>query len=144
MTERLMSRDNKLVSGDNMGAAARFFGDWFNLISNKSVSTATGGQPCGKTASQGFKVRKSDGSRFVGAFCQPNVGDVIPNVLGAFFTDTGKPCDFNHSSCSGNDQLCVGRDPGYLDEIWSTKIIGEKQFQKGCGAFHDQLSGKID
>ncbi|OMP03004.1 Neutral/alkaline nonlysosomal ceramidase [Corchorus capsularis] len=161
-----MSRDNKLVSGDNKGAAARFFEDWFNLVSNKSVSTsttkssdmktlnkkaqtikATGGQPCGKTASQGFKVRKNDGSRFVGAFCQSNVGDVTPNVLGAFCTDTGNSCDFNHSSCNGNDQLCVGRGPGYPDEILSTKIIGERQFQKAVELFtsaSDQLSGKID
>ncbi|OMO85449.1 Neutral/alkaline nonlysosomal ceramidase [Corchorus olitorius] len=161
-----MSRDNKLVSGDNKGAAARFFEDWFNLISNKSLSTsntkssdiktliekaqtikATGGQPCGKTASQGFKVRKNDGLRFVGAFCQSNVGDVTPNVLGAFCTDTGNSCDFNHSSCNGNDQLCVGRGPGYPDEILSTKIIGERQYQKAVELFNsasDQLSGKID
>lgn len=174
-----MSRDNKFISGDNKGAAARFFEDWFTF-SNNSLSTrntkfstiqskhisdfphycclnsdndkkkrtfhalcdrhrtyllltifscekdisrvrnkaqkikATGGKPCGKTTSQGFKVRKNDESRFVGAFCQSNVGDVTPNVLGAFCTDTGKPCDFNHSSCNGNDQLCVGRGPGYL------------------------------
>ena len=33
-----MSRDNKLISGDNKGAAARFFEDWFTF-SNKSLST---------------------------------------------------------------------------------------------------------
>jgi len=32
-----MSRDNKLISGDNKGAAARFFEDWFSF--NKSSST---------------------------------------------------------------------------------------------------------
>ncbi|XVE69646.1 hypothetical protein DITRI_Ditri10aG0006900 [Diplodiscus trichospermus] len=163
-----MSRDNKLISGDNKGAAGRFFEDWFTF-SNKSLSTAstksstttdfstlmkkaqtinaTGGKPCGKTTSQGFKVRKDDGSRFVGAFCQSNVGDVTPNVLGAFCTDTGKPCDFNRSSCNGNDQLCVGRGPGYPDEILSTKIIGERQFQKAVELLNSatkQLSGKID
>jgi neutral ceramidase len=37
---------------------------------------------------------------------------VSPNVLGAFCIDSGKPCDFNHSSCNGNDLLCVGRGPG--------------------------------
>nr|KJB57997.1 hypothetical protein B456_009G189600 [Gossypium raimondii] len=163
-----MSRENRLISGDNKGAAARFFEDWFTF-SNNSLSTrntkfstiqnistlrnkaqkikATGGKPCGKTTSQGFKVRKNDGSRFVGAFCQSNVGDVTPNVLGAFCTDTGKPCDFNHSSCNGNDQLCVGRGPGYPDEILSTKIIGERQFEKAMELFSsatNPLSGKID
>ncbi|XP_073127085.1 neutral ceramidase 2-like [Henckelia pumila] len=162
-----MSRDNKLVSGDNKGAAARFFEDWFASTSkNSSVSSwkngrgvssalveeasrinATGGQPCQKTTSQSSKVRKQDGSRFVGAFCQSNVGDVSPNVLGAFCLDSGKPCDFNHSSCHGNDQLCVGRGPGYPDEILSTKIIGERQFQKAVDLFStakEEISGKID
>lgn len=136
-----MSRDNKLVSGDNKGAAARFFEDWFTATAtsnpaNKSpkgsnvlrsssrldiermklqkaqLTQATGGKNCRKGSSQDAKVRKNDDSSFVGAFCQSNVGDVSPNVLGAFCTDTGKPCDFNHSSCSGNAQLCIGRGPG--------------------------------
>lgn len=82
------------------------------LMEEASRINATGGQLCQKTTSQSSKVRKHDGSRFVGAFCQSNVGDVSPNVLGAFCLDSGKPCDFNHSSCHGNDQLCVGRGPG--------------------------------
>ncbi|PPR85030.1 hypothetical protein GOBAR_AA35680 [Gossypium barbadense] len=163
-----MSRENRLISGDNKGAAARFLEDWFTFSNNflsirntkfstiQNISTlrnkaqkikATGGKPCGKTTSQGFKVRKNDGSSFVGAFCQSNVGDVTPNVLGAFCTDTGKPCDFNHSSCNGNDQLCVGRGPGYPNEILSTKIIGERQFEKAVELFSsatNPLSGKID
>ncbi|CAK9187911.1 unnamed protein product [Ilex paraguariensis] len=163
-----MSRDNKFISGDNKGAAARFFEDWFTSTS-KNASTpinnyskklnnrgllekaakikATGGQPCSNTTSQGFKVRKNDGSLFVGAFCQSNVGDVSPNVLGAFCTDSGLPCDFNHSSCHGNDTLCVGRGPGYPDEILSTKIMGERQFRKAVDLFtsaKEELTGKID
>ncbi|KAK9270388.1 hypothetical protein L1049_025967 [Liquidambar formosana] len=161
-----MSRDNKLISGDNKGAAARFFEDWFTSttkpsskpINNSTISSntllevaqqnkSTGGKPCGKTTSQDFKVRKNDGSRFVGAFCQSNVGDVTPNVLGAFCTDTGLPCDFNRSSCHGDDRLCVGRGPGYPDEIVSTKIIGQRQFQKAVDLFKsakEKLTGKID
>ncbi|KAG8378043.1 hypothetical protein BUALT_Bualt08G0097100 [Buddleja alternifolia] len=161
-----MSRDNKLISGDNKGAAARFFEDWFNASNDTSSSynhrrlkdsrallkqasriKATGGQSCTKTASQLYKVRKNDESRFVGAFCQSNVGDVSPNVLGAFCLDTGKPCDFNRSSCHGDDQLCVGRGPGYPDEILSTKIIGERQFQKAVDLFtstEEEINGKID
>ncbi|KAA8537441.1 hypothetical protein F0562_026872 [Nyssa sinensis] len=157
-----MSKENKLISGDNKGAAARFFEDWFTSTS-KNASTpiansinsskkaleikATGGQPCGKTTSQAFKVRKNDGSQFVGAFCQSNVGDVSPNVLGAFCTDSGLPCDFNHSTCHGSDLLCLGRGPGYPDEILSTKIIGERQFKTAVDLFtsaKEQLTGKID
>ncbi|XP_050215136.1 neutral ceramidase 2-like [Mercurialis annua] len=163
-----MSRDNKIISGDNKGAAARFFEDWFTSATkpnstrftrfsnevdlDKSIEKArkikaTGGQPCGKTTSRAFKVRKNDGTQFVGAFCQSNVGDVTPNVLGAFCSDTGRPCDFNHSSCNGDDRLCLGRGPGYPDEILSTKIIGERQFSKAVDLFmsaREELSGKID
>ena len=32
-----MSRDNKLISGDNKGAAARFFEDWVAAASNRST-----------------------------------------------------------------------------------------------------------
>ncbi|XP_071733066.1 neutral ceramidase 2-like [Rutidosis leptorrhynchoides] len=166
-----MSNNNTLISGDNKGAAARFFEDWFTSISTNSTTfdaqgthkhktnihtliakaltiKATGGQPCNQTSSQGFKVRKNDGSRFVGAFCQSNVGDASPNVLGAFCTDTGLPCGSSiHSSCNGNDQLCIGRGPGYPDEIKSTKIIGERQYLKAVDLFmsaKEQLTGKID
>ncbi|XP_062100803.1 neutral ceramidase 2-like [Humulus lupulus] len=153
-----MTKNNRLISGDNKGAAARFFEDWFassppiNSSSTTPVERAqrikaTGGKLCGQTTSQGFKVRKNNGSLFVGAFCQSNVGDVTPNVLGAFCSDTGQPCDFNHSSCNGDNQLCLGRGPGYPDEILSTKIIGETQFQKAVDLFTsatEQLTGKID
>ncbi|XP_058090733.1 neutral ceramidase 2-like [Magnolia sinica] len=167
-----MSKNNKLISGDNKGAAARFFEDWFRLsfkappqmaktASQNSTSLqdvsrlveiasrikATGGETCDETTSRKFKVRKTGGSQFVAAFCQSNVGDVSPNVLGAFCTDTGLPCDFNHSSCNGNTLLCVGRGPGYPDEILSTKIIGQRQFQKAVDLFktaQEKLTGKID
>lgn len=36
-----MSRDNELISGDNKGAAARFFEDWFNAIKNDSSSSSS-------------------------------------------------------------------------------------------------------
>ncbi|KAE8736182.1 putative Dehydrin 2 [Hibiscus syriacus] len=36
---------------------------------------------------------------------------------------------------NGNDQLRVGRGPGYPDEILSTKIIGERQFGKAVKLF---------
>ncbi|KAK1322445.1 Neutral ceramidase [Acorus calamus] len=61
--------------------------------------------------------------------------------------ETGKPCDFNRSSCHGDDRLCVGRGPGYPDEILSTKIIGERQFIRAVDLFNtasDELNGRID
>ncbi|XP_020517299.1 neutral ceramidase isoform X1 [Amborella trichopoda] len=163
-----MTKENKLISGDNKGAAARFFEDWFTTHegpsptspspnpgevffflseSNESIAAikATGGEACNNETSRQYRVRKSQ--KFVGAFCQSNVGDVSPNVLGTICIDSGTPCDFNHSSCNGNNLLCVGRGPGYPDEISSTKIIGERQFQKAVDLFttaKDQISGKVD
>lgn len=78
--------------------------------------------PPGKLATRTLSVarrvrgalRQADKPGFVSAFCQSNCGDVSPNVLGAFCTDTGLPCEFNHSTCGGKNELCYGRGPGYL------------------------------
>ncbi|KAK4382303.1 Neutral ceramidase 1 [Sesamum angolense] len=50
-------------------------------------------------------LRQTDTPAFVSAFCQTNCGDVSPNVLGAFCLDTELPCDFNHSTCGGKNEL---------------------------------------
>ncbi|KAK4340607.1 hypothetical protein RND71_039108 [Anisodus tanguticus] len=92
-------------------------------------------------------LRLADRPKFVSAFCQTNCGDVSPNVLGAFCTDTGLPCDFNHSTCGGKNELCYGRGPGYPDEFESTRIIGERQFKKAVELFDkatEQVKGKVD
>lgn len=109
------------------------------------------GRPATKFMSVARRVRSAlrlaDRPRFVSAFCQTNCGDVSPNVLGAFCTDTGLPCDFNHSTCGGKNELCYGRGPGYPDEFESTRIIGERQFQKAVDLFNtasEQLTGKVD
>ncbi|XP_022563463.2 neutral ceramidase 1 isoform X1 [Brassica napus] len=92
-------------------------------------------------------LRKADKPGFVSAFCQTNCGDVSPNVLGAFCLDTGLPCDFNHSTCGGRNELCYGRGPGYPDEFESTRVIGERQFKKALDLFNkasEELQGKVD
>lgn len=63
------------------------------LMKKAQSIKATRGKDCKKLASQASKVRKNDGSLFVGAFCQSNVGDVSPDVLGAFCIDSEKSCD---------------------------------------------------
>ncbi|KAK7243480.1 hypothetical protein RIF29_38278 [Crotalaria pallida] len=154
-----MSRENKLISGDNKGVAARLFEDWFSSQSNVSSQNtnstipdigelvkkarsikATGGKDCSQQTSQGSKVRKNDRSLFVGAFCQSNVGDVTPNVLGAFCIDSRKPCDFYHSSCNGNDQLCVGREPGNHNVKGNSELTAAELFKSAL----EELTGKID
>uniref|UniRef100_A0A453F2X8 Neutral/alkaline non-lysosomal ceramidase N-terminal domain-containing protein n=1 Tax=Aegilops tauschii subsp. strangulata TaxID=200361 RepID=A0A453F2X8_AEGTS len=76
-----------------------------------------------------------------------NCGDVSPNVLGTFCIDTHLPCDFNHSTCNGKNELCYGRGPGYPDGFESTRIIGNRQFLKAVDLFNsasEEIQGKID
>ncbi|XP_010528689.1 PREDICTED: neutral ceramidase [Tarenaya hassleriana] len=170
-----MSRTNSLISGDNKGTAARLMEDWFQqrapvrtemgeiprrvstLVSdmNKNHSRlleiaasykSSKGQPVTNPLDAKVRVRKDSSRSFVSAFCQSNCGDVSPNVLGAFCIDTGLPCDFNHSTCNGKNELCYGRGPGYPDEFESTRIIGERQFKKASELFNkatEQLKGRI-
>ncbi|CAL1378901.1 unnamed protein product [Linum trigynum] len=121
------------------------------LLEAASSFKSTQGRNLTGNLSVSKRVRKSQtgGGRpqFVAAFCQTNCGDVSPNVLGAFCTDTGQPCDFNHSTCNGKNELCYGRGPGYPDEFESTRIIGERQFKKATELFgkaREQLKGKVD
>ncbi|CAN1329119.1 Neutral ceramidase 3 [Linum perenne] len=98
-------------------------------------------------AEERSKYKKADKPSFVSSFCQSNCGDVSPNVLGAFCTDTGLPCDFNHSTCGGKNELCIARGPGYPDEFESTRIIGDRQFRKAVELFKEateELTGEID
>ncbi|KAE8690430.1 Neutral ceramidase [Hibiscus syriacus] len=108
------------------------------------------GRPATRLLSVAKRVRNSlrqaDRPQFVSAFCQSNCGDVSPNTLGAFCIDTGLPCDFNHSTCNGKNELCYGRGPGYPDEFESTEIIGKRQFKKAVELFNnatEKLKGKV-
>ncbi|KAM0948353.1 putative ceramidase [Dioscorea sansibarensis] len=121
------------------------------LKQTASSFQASGGRRVTRSFSATRRLRNSfrQGNRpkFVSAFCQSNCGDVSPNVLGAFCIDTGLPCDFNHSTCSGKNELCYGRGPGYPDEFESTRIIGERQFRKAVDLFSaasERIKGKVD
>lgn len=172
-----MSRTNQLISGDNKGAAARFMEDWFEQNNVRSANSddaqhdsmprrrvsdtellelAASFEPSSSKEANRFlsaakRIRsvlgETDKPAFVSAFCQSNCGDVSPNVLGTFCIDTGLPCDFNHSTCNGKNELCYGRGPGFPDEFESTRIIGERQFRKALDLFDEaseQLKGKVD
>ncbi|CAD5312001.1 Neutral ceramidase 1 [Arabidopsis thaliana] len=121
------------------------------LLELASYFESQPGKPVTRISSSARRVRsalrKADKPGFVSAFCQTNCGDVSPNVLGAFCLDTGLPCDFNHSTCGGKNEMCYGRGPGYPDEFESTRIIGERQFKMALELFNkasEQLQGKVD
>ncbi|PON36923.1 Neutral/alkaline nonlysosomal ceramidase [Parasponia andersonii] len=120
------------------------------LIKLAASFQSSRGQPATRLLSTEKRVRntlrKPGRPQFVSAFCQSNCGDVSPNVLGAFCLDTSLPCDFDHSTCNGKNELCYGRGPGYPDEFESTRIIGERQFEKAVELFDkatQKLKGKI-
>lgn len=51
---------------------------------------------------------------FVAAFSQGTMGDVTPNVLGAWCDDgSGQQCSFDKSTCNGNAAVCHGRGTSY-------------------------------
>ncbi|KAB7508133.1 Neutral ceramidase [Armadillidium nasatum] len=118
-----MNNTNPLLSGDNKGYASQLFEYWLN-----------GGALPGK-------------GPFVAAFAQANCGDASPNTDGAKCQDTGLPCQMENSTCNGRSQLCYASGPG-KDMMESTKIIGEKQFEKAWELYFDtsnqvKLSGPV-
>ncbi|XP_057955051.1 neutral ceramidase 1-like [Malania oleifera] len=125
--------------------------NYHELLELAASFQSSPGRPATRLLSVAKRVRSSfrqaDRPGFVSAFCQTNCGDVSPNVLGTFCIDTGLPCDFNHSTCGGKNELCYGRGPGYPDEFESTRIIGERQFKKALDLFNkasEQLKGNVD
>ncbi|KAL0777932.1 hypothetical protein CaCOL14_005585 [Colletotrichum acutatum] len=111
-----MLGNNTLISGDNKGVAA-----WLFEKSMRKSSDATKG--------------------FVAGFSQANVGDVSPNVLGAFCEDTGEPCDFKTSTCSdGKSQKCHARGPLFREKdegASSCFEIGKRQYTAAKRLFDD-------
>lgn len=47
--------------------------------------------------------------KFVAAFGQSNEGDVSPNTMGPYCTDTDIPCDGTRDSKCPSGTTCVGR-----------------------------------
>ncbi|XP_040061701.1 neutral ceramidase [Ixodes scapularis] len=116
-----MNNSNKLISGDNKGYAEMMFEKKMN----------GNGLP-GK-------------GPFIAAFAQSNEGDVSPNLKGPRCIDTGRPCDFEKSTCNGRNEKCIAFGPG-KDMFESTKIIGQRQMHEALDLFNSasqKLSGSV-
>lgn len=103
-----MLGNNTLISGDNKGVAADML--------EKDV-----------------RRLESATDDFVAGFSQANMGDVSPNVLGAWCEDgTGDRCSFENSTCSdGKSQKCHARGPYFRKKdngALSCYEIGKRQF----------------
>lgn len=123
-----MNNTNPYISSDNKGYASLLFEEQMNGFDIMP------GKVCHLTlyfltppiSTIVLSFRKGP---FVAAFASSNLGDVSPNTMGARCIDTGLPCDFVQSSCNNRTQLCIAFGPG-KDMVDSTRIIGDKQFQK--------------
>lgn len=91
-----------------------FFVSESRLLDIATTYKSSRGHSVDKSRDAKIRVRNTSKRTFVSAFCQSNCGDVSPNTLGTFCIDTGLPCDFNHSTCNGKNELCYGRGPGYI------------------------------
>jgi neutral ceramidase len=113
-----MLGNNTLVTGDNKGLAAYLF--------EKQMATSSPG--------------------FVAGFSQANVGDVSPNILGAYCEggpDHGKRCKFEDDTCGNRSQACHARGPFYGLNDGGTKScfeIGKRQFDKAYSLFQTMKS----
>lgn len=112
-----MLGNNTLISGDNKGVAA----DMLEKV-----------------------VRRLDTSAddFIAGFSQANVGDVSPNVLGAWCEDgSGEMCSFENSTCSdGRSQQCHARGPYFRKKdngALSCYEIGKRQSTAASGLLHE-------
>ncbi|XP_057661283.1 neutral ceramidase [Diorhabda carinulata] len=83
---------------------------------------------------------------FVGAFASTNLGDTSPNLKDPICIDTGKPCDYTHSTCDGKNEFCIAFGPGN-DMVESTEIIATNLFKKGKelleSANSTEISGEL-
>jgi neutral ceramidase len=117
-----MNNTNTLVSGDNKGYAEMLFeGD-----------------------QNGAAAMPGDATGFVAAFAQSNEGDVSPNTYGPHCLDTGLPCETEHSTCNGRNELCVASGPGINGDMFeSTQIIGQQQHD-AARLLYDDDAGMVD
>jgi neutral ceramidase len=111
--------NNTLISGDNKGVAAWLF--------EKSV--------------RGSDQAADD---FVAGFSQSNMGDVSPNVLGAWCEDgSGQTCSFENSTCSdGTSHFCHARGPFFrANDSGASSCFetGRRQFE-AARTLYDRLN----
>jgi neutral ceramidase len=108
-----MLNNNTIVTGDNKGVASYLF----------------------------EKKMEGTNAAFVAGFSQSNVGDVSPNVLGAFCEggpEDGKPCKIEDSTCGGKVGPCHARGPFPRLNDGGTKScfeIGKRQYEKAFELF---------
>ena len=114
-----MYGNNTLASADNKGVAATMF--------EKTVSGSS-------SVAEGF----------VAGFSQSNVGDISPNILGAWCEDgSNVQCSYEQSLCSGKAENCHGRGPNFTipDEgATSCYTIGSRQFEAAYSLYNNWAS----
>ncbi|KAF2151481.1 Neutral/alkaline nonlysosomal ceramidase [Myriangium duriaei CBS 260.36] len=116
-----MHNNNTLVTGDNKGVAARLFETY--------AMTASSAAP-----------------NFVAGFSQSSVGDISPNINGAYCEtgpQQGQECDFKTSLCAGKAHPCHARGShwGLHDAgTASTYENGRRQYVSARSLYESMVS----
>uniref|UniRef100_A0A7S0RPR3 Neutral ceramidase n=1 Tax=Chlamydomonas leiostraca TaxID=1034604 RepID=A0A7S0RPR3_9CHLO len=149
---------NRLVSGDNKGAAEQAaegwgrgrLAQWLRKQGADGASATVNSTSSDGHAQQQEWAVVGPGSAvgFVAAFAQGAVGDTSPNVQGPFCIDTGEPCDNPTSTCGGRSEMCHGRGPAWPDDMRSAWVVGSRQAEVAQAlwgeALVEPLQGPID
>ncbi|ERL84934.1 neutral ceramidase [Dendroctonus ponderosae] len=79
---------------------------------------------------------------FVGAFASSNLGDVSPNLKGPICVNTGEECDYQTSTCNGENKYCIAMGPG--DDMYeSEEIIATRLFGKAKELLLNETSQEV-
>jgi neutral ceramidase len=130
------------LSGEELGMLTFFATHGTSMHSNNTLVT---GDNKGVAA---YLVEKRFPKGYVAGFSQSNVGDVSPNVLGAYCEggiDDGKKCRFEDDTCGGRVEQCHARGPFYGSNDGGAKScfeIGKRQADKAYDLLQEMRAGK--
>ncbi|KAL0465830.1 neutral ceramidase [Neurospora intermedia] len=129
-----MLKFQRASDGKNIGVLTWFPVHGTSMLGNSTVVTGDNKGVAAWLFEKSVRGDSSAAEDFVAGFSQANMGDVSPNVLGAWCEDeSGSQCSFKNSTCSnGKSQACHGRGPAFKvhdDGASSCFEIGRRQFE---------------
>ena len=132
--EMTMLKFQRASDGVNIGMLNWFPTHGTSLFGNNTVITGDNKGVAADLFEKKIRYQASESINFVAGFSQANMGDVSPNVLGAWCEDgTGSMCTLDKSTCEdGKSQKCHARGPHFEKDsngFASCFEIGKRQFE---------------
>lgn len=140
-----INNTNRLISGDNKGAASQMFERYAHgsTAAGERLPSVSASATAAATSTSTTDSDNPFDPSFVAGFGQANVGDTSPNTQGTYCQNTGEPCNTEHSTCQGRNEMCIGRGPAYPDYFASNEIIGRRQFHKALDLWNQSVSTPV-